>query len=93
MTYMKQINGRYYKYRYDATLGREVYIGARTPAQSNKDVLYTLSDEVAEHICDMFVAGRTFADIQKFLKRHGVRCCDATIRKFMKDNNIERYMY
>ena len=93
MSYIKQINGRGYQYRYDAVLGREIYVGAVEPAQSKKDVLYSLPDDVVEYGCEMFVRGYTFADIRKFLSRHGVRCCDATIRKFMRDNDIERFMY
>ena len=93
MAYIRRINGCEYKYRYDTKLGRGVYCGAVNPAQSKKDVLYTLDDEVAESMGDMFVRGHTFADIRKYLRMHGIRCCDATIRKYMKDNGIQRYMY
>lgn len=87
------ISGRAYRYEYDSRLGRERYGGAVEPAQSGKYVLYDLDDEVTENMIDMFVKGYTFADIRRYLSQHGVGCCAATIRKYMKDNRIERYMY
>lgn len=93
MAYTRQIGGRWYRYCYNTRRRREVYCGAVKPAQSKKDVLYTLDDEVAESMAERFVRGYTFADIRKYLQMHGIKCCDATIRKYMKDNYIQRYMY
>ena len=93
MAFVRQINGRLYKYEYDTRLHREVYCGAVEPAQSIKDVLYSLDDDVAESMAEMFAKGYTFADIRRYLSKHSVHCCAATIRKYMKDNGSTRYMY